>query len=84
MLALAALQFIYEIISIISIPLGGIVDELPFGMQEPVDFLASVIHTAFDTIPLIEEPFTFLIYAIEIKIALVMLGFAMWIIERIK
>jgi len=84
MIALGILQLIYAVILLITVPFGGIIDVLPFGMQPAVDLFAGTLQNAFAVAPFIETPFTLIMWAIGIKIALVSLGYIMWIIERIR
>jgi len=84
MIALGILNLIYGVILLITVPFGGIISELPFGMQPIVDLFAGALQSAFVVAPFMEVPFTLIMWAIGIKIALVSIGYIMWIIERIR
>jgi len=84
MVALAFLQLLNTVISVILLPLGGIVEELPFGMQPAVDLFAGTLNSVFAVAPFIEVPFSLIMWAIGIKIALLVLNMLMWIIARVR
>jgi len=84
MLVLAVLQLIYETLLFLFAPLGGVVTELPFGMQTAVDLFASSINTIIVVLPMLDIVWTLFLFAVGIKVALISIEMTFRIIQLIR
>lgn len=62
----------------------GIVTELPFGLDEPVDFFMSIINNLRNLMPWLDTLWNVFIIALIVKIAIWSMDKIMWLIGIIR
>jgi len=84
MIVLAFLRTVREIIANGLGVLFGVVDEMPFGLEPAFQMFSDTLAGITLVIPLIAYPLTLLIWAIYIKISLLLFRYFMYVISLLR
>jgi len=64
-----------------TILIGGPVTEMPFGLQEPLQFIADAIATIVHVMPWMDPIVTIFIMGIQVKIMFIIVSVIQWIVS---
>jgi len=64
-----------------SLLIGGTVTEMPFGLQESLQYFADTIAVIVDTMPWMEVILDIMLWGLQIKMVLMFVGLLKWVIS---
>ena len=62
----------------------GTVDTLPFGMEEVLQIFSNSVNSTIQIIPLLETPYQLLIWAIKLKVSLIVVMLLLYFVNLVR
>ena len=84
MLFLALIEFLRDLVAITFGTLFGVVEQLPFGMEEAFQLFSNYLWSTTEILPLLTTPLELVIWAIFIKILFMIFNMVLYLIQVIR